>query len=66
VKALSIGLVDLLACPQCRGRVAVGETASSLACTACGLAFADHDGIPLLLRPPVGAADEEDGSQRLK
>jgi SAM-dependent methyltransferase len=60
VKALSIDLVDLLACPRCRGPVAVGETASSLACTACGLAFADHDGIPLLLLPSIEARDGDD------
>jgi ubiquinone/menaquinone biosynthesis C-methylase UbiE/uncharacterized protein YbaR (Trm112 family) len=57
VNALSSRLVDLLACPRCRGRLAVGETPASLACTTCGLRFRDHDGIPLLLPPSIEAAE---------
>jgi SAM-dependent methyltransferase/uncharacterized protein YbaR (Trm112 family) len=61
VKALSNRLFELLACPRCRGRLAAGETPASLTCTTCGLAFGDHDGIPLLLPPMTGGAADEDG-----
>jgi ubiquinone/menaquinone biosynthesis C-methylase UbiE/uncharacterized protein YbaR (Trm112 family) len=66
VKALSYGLVDLLACPRCRGHLAVGEGPSSFACVECGLEFADHDGIPLLLPPATGGAPGADGSRAHK
>jgi ubiquinone/menaquinone biosynthesis C-methylase UbiE/uncharacterized protein YbaR (Trm112 family) len=57
VKALSPGLMDLLACPRCRGGLAVGEKPGSFACTTCGLRFGDHGGIPLLLPPSIEAAE---------
>jgi SAM-dependent methyltransferase len=56
VKTLSPGLMDLLACPRCRGRLAVGETPACLACPTCGLRFRDDEGIPLLLPPSIDAA----------
>jgi ubiquinone/menaquinone biosynthesis C-methylase UbiE/uncharacterized protein YbaR (Trm112 family) len=59
-------LVDLLACPRCRGRLAVGERPSSFGCTECGLEFADQDGIPLLLPPATEASPNEDGSRAHK
>jgi ubiquinone/menaquinone biosynthesis C-methylase UbiE/uncharacterized protein YbaR (Trm112 family) len=63
VKTVSVELLDLLACPRCRGRLALGDTSAPLACTRCGLGFSDHDGIPLLLPPSIGAADrDEDAS----
>jgi ubiquinone/menaquinone biosynthesis C-methylase UbiE/uncharacterized protein YbaR (Trm112 family) len=61
VTALSNRLVELLACPRCRGRLAAGETPASLTCTTCSLAFGDHDGIPLVLPPMTGGAAGEDG-----
>jgi ubiquinone/menaquinone biosynthesis C-methylase UbiE/uncharacterized protein YbaR (Trm112 family) len=57
VKTVSVELLDLLACPRCRARLAVSNTSAPLACTKCGLEFGDHDGIPLLLPPSVEAAD---------
>jgi ubiquinone/menaquinone biosynthesis C-methylase UbiE/uncharacterized protein YbaR (Trm112 family) len=66
VQRLSIGLVDLLACPRCRGRLAVGATPASLLCTTCGIEFGDHDGIPLLLPPATEASPNEDVSRAHK
>ena len=60
MKALSPGLMDLLACPRCRGRLAVGEIPASLACTTCGLRFGEHDGIPLLLPPSIEVAEGDE------
>jgi len=63
VKTVSGELFDLLACPRCRGRLAAGDTSAALACTTCGFGFGDHDGIPLLLLPSIGAGDgHEDAS----
>jgi ubiquinone/menaquinone biosynthesis C-methylase UbiE/uncharacterized protein YbaR (Trm112 family) len=62
VNARAVGLVDLLACPRCRGPLAAGETPASLECTPCGLRFGDHDGIPLLLPPAAGGAVDGDDS----
>lgn len=36
----------LLACPACKGKLAIGTTA--IACGACGAAYAIRDGVPLL------------------
>jgi len=42
-------LLDILACPACRAAVRVEEAASTLVCTACGLAYPVRDGIPVML-----------------
>ncbi|HBG05005.1 MAG TPA: hypothetical protein DDY22_05505 [Geobacter sp.] len=45
--ALSDQILQLLACPGCRGKlVEIGE---SLHCPSCGLKFPVRDGIPVLL-----------------
>jgi ubiquinone/menaquinone biosynthesis C-methylase UbiE/uncharacterized protein YbaR (Trm112 family) len=56
VEASSGELLDLLACPRCRGRLSATDTSAALTCTRCGLVFGDHDGIPLLLPPSIEAA----------
>ena len=59
---LDPGLLDILACPNCRSPLRVDEEASELVCTsaACGLAYPVRDDIPVLLidearRPDAGA-----------
>ncbi|TDT34096.1 Trm112 family protein [Naumannella halotolerans] len=44
-------LLELLACPRCRARLAVDHETSELVClgTECGLAYPVHDRIPVLL-----------------
>lgn len=45
-------LLSILACPKCRGGLALVEksgTASALACNACKLVYRIEDGIPVLL-----------------
>jgi uncharacterized protein YbaR (Trm112 family) len=45
-------LLDLLACPQCRGalrRVASPAAASALGCERCRLLYAIDDGLPNML-----------------
>lgn len=43
-------MLDLLACPHCRGNLSVQET--SLVCRDCGRTYPLQDGIPLFTRPP--------------
>lgn len=40
-------LLDLLACPACRGRLEA--EADRLRCASCGLRYPVRDGIPVLL-----------------
>lgn len=42
-------LLELVACPDCHGALAVDVAESALMCTACGLAYPVRDRIPVLL-----------------
>jgi|GEM_PF-478562 uncharacterized protein YbaR (Trm112 family) len=44
-------LLEILACPNCHGGLAVDHDRDELVCTApdCGLAYPVRDGIPVLL-----------------
>jgi hypothetical protein len=42
-------LLDVLACPRCRGELAYEPEPEGLSCPACRLRFAVQDGIPNLL-----------------
>ena len=60
---LAPGLLEILACPNCRSALRADGTADELACTnpACGLVYPVRDDIPVLLvdearRPPGGAS----------
>ena len=46
---LDPALLEIIVCPDCRGALAVDDDASELVCTACGLAYAVRDDIPVLL-----------------
>jgi ubiquinone/menaquinone biosynthesis C-methylase UbiE/uncharacterized protein YbaR (Trm112 family) len=52
-------LLDLLACPVCRGRLAEVEGGATLACTVCGLPFQSYEDIPILLPPTVRPTDND-------
>jgi uncharacterized protein len=64
-------LLEILACPNCHGSLAVDHDRDELVCTSpdCGLAYPVRDGIPVLLideaRPPQrpGEGDKPAGSQ---
>ncbi len=47
--ALSKDVLDILACPKCKGRVALLEDESVLVCAVCGLKYPVRDGIPVML-----------------
>lgn len=46
---LSKNLLDILACPQCKGPVAYAVSAQEICCAACRLAYPVRDDIPVML-----------------
>ena len=47
--AVSQELLDILACPKCKGDVILTETGNGLVCNACKLLYEIQDGIPVML-----------------
>lgn len=48
---MSIGksLLDVLACPECKGKVRVTSAEDAIVCDACHLAYPIKDDIPVML-----------------
>jgi len=42
-------LMEILACPSCRGPVEEHEDEQVIVCTKCGLRYPIRDGIPIML-----------------
>ena len=42
-------LLDILACPQCKGDVVLTDAKDALVCRACKLRYAIQDDIPIML-----------------
>lgn len=42
-------LLDILACPKCKGELQLTVDGSALLCEACRLSYRVDDGIPILL-----------------
>lgn len=47
--ALNKELLDLLACPRCKGELALTPDETGLACAACAVVYPIRDGIPVML-----------------
>jgi len=47
--ALSEKLIEILACPQCKGRVVLSDDELGLVCEPCRLIYRVRDGIPVML-----------------
>jgi len=47
--ALSKDLLEILACPQCKGAIIPDEKQEKLICKACKLAYPVRDDIPVML-----------------
>lgn len=47
--AISKDLLDILACPQCKGDIYLNEQADGLICDACKLLYEIRDDIPIML-----------------
>ncbi len=42
-------LLEILACPKCKGRVALDEKGTSLVCPSCGVRYPIEEDIPIML-----------------
>jgi len=49
IMALSKELLDILACPQCKGDIHLNEAQDGLICDACKLLYHIKDDIPIML-----------------
>ncbi|RJQ18085.1 MAG: Trm112 family protein [Nitrospiraceae bacterium] len=47
-------LLDILACPQCKGDIRLNETGNGLICDKCRLVYHIKDGIPIMLVDEAG------------
>jgi len=43
------GLLDIIACPKCKGDLRTDETENSLICDSCKLRYPIKDNIPVML-----------------
>ncbi len=51
-------LLDILACPKCKGSVRLTEDMHGLLCEQCRLIYEIRDGIPVMLIDEAVPADE--------
>ena len=47
--AISQELLDILACPKCKGDIYLNDAADGLICDACKLLYEIKDDIPIML-----------------
>lgn len=47
--ALSRELLDILACPKCKGNIYLNKSEDGLVCDKCRLVYEIRDGIPIML-----------------
>jgi len=47
--ALNQELLDILACPKCKGDIHLNDAADGLVCDACKLIYEIRDDIPVML-----------------
>ncbi|TWI72314.1 hypothetical protein LZ24_01722 [Desulfobotulus alkaliphilus] len=55
-------LLEVLACPRCRGEVLENEQARELVCEACAVAYEIRDGIPVMLPDAARSLSPESGA----
>ncbi len=46
---ISKELLEILACPRCKGEIRLNETGDGLICDACRLLYEIRNGIPIML-----------------
>ncbi|MDX2454264.1 Trm112 family protein [Desulfosarcina sp.] len=47
--AINQELLDILACPQCKGEIRLNDPQDGLICEACRLVYEIRDDIPIML-----------------
>jgi len=55
--AISKDLLDILACPQCKGAVTLTDGQDGLVCGACRLLYRIEDDIPIMLIDEARSVD---------
>lgn len=55
-------LLEILACPRCKGELQVNDGHTALDCEACRLRFKVRDGIPIMLLDEAEALDRDGGT----
>jgi uncharacterized protein YbaR (Trm112 family) len=58
---LSKELLEILACPKCKGEVQLQKDGSQIVCAACRLAYPVRDGIPVMLIDEAEQLSQEQG-----
>jgi uncharacterized protein YbaR (Trm112 family) len=56
---ISKELLDILACPKCKGPVELKEEKDGLVCTSCRLLYEIRDDIPIMLIDEAKSIGEE-------
>ena len=56
---ISKELLDILACPKCKGSVELTEEKDGLVCTSCRLLYEIRDDIPVMLIDEAKKLEEE-------
>lgn len=49
IAMLDKDLLEILACPECKGKVSLDESGTHLVCGACRLRYPIEDDIPIML-----------------
>lgn len=62
--ALNKELLDILACPVCRGPVTPLDNETGLECPACDLVYPVRDNIPIMLQEEAIRKEDWDRGQR--
>ena len=56
--ALNQELLDILACPKCKGDIHLSDTGDGLICDSCKLIYEIRDDIPVMLIDEAKPLDE--------
>jgi uncharacterized protein len=62
--AVDAGLVELLVCPDCRGKVEYKDRRHLIICTECGLHYPVRDDIPVMLVDEATRPTPRGGARR--
>ncbi|MDA8161574.1 MAG: Trm112 family protein [Desulfobacteraceae bacterium] len=57
-------LLDILACPKCKGDVRLNDEKNGLICDRCGLIYEIREGIPIMLIDEAKTLKDRGGSGR--
>ena len=55
---ISQELLDILACPKCKGDIHLNDTGDGLICNSCKLLYEIRDDIPIMLIDEAKSLDE--------